>query len=170
MMNILSKKFFLTLVALIAIQAFFITAFIYFLQYSILPLSNDLLSVLREIKIAGNSKNYFINIVKKDIEDDKQEIEAIKNHFFDYRGRAAKQFIIFLEDAAKRNNLSQTIGTLLADNPPMTTISVSGSFSNVMTFLKQMENERILLKVESVSMQASAGKVDATIKVTMPLP
>jgi len=169
-MNELRKNFFITLGSLGLILLVLGGIFAYLLYYQILPLRERLLEVLVAINIAEHRKDYFINIVQNDIEEGKADIESIRSHFFAYTDRSAKEFIVFLESAALRNNLALTISTLPSGEAALTVVSVDGGYSNIMTFLRQLENEKYLFHIDSVALREQGEVLGATIQFSLAKP
>jgi hypothetical protein len=163
----LSRKFYLTLTTVVLFIFALASIFIYLLQFQILPLARDFFSVIETIKIAESKVSYFKNVVAEDMRDAEHDIQSVNDHFFIFTQRTSKEFIIFQENAAKRNNLSLNISSLEAGVPPSTSVLVRGSFADVMKYIMEMENESILIKVEGLTIRDDGDAVSATIQMSL---
>ncbi len=166
----MNTKFYLTLVAVVAGLCICIGAFAFlFLEY-VLPLSRDFALAKRTIAVAESKINSVEKIVAPSIKRAKSDLDAIGNSFYTPTDAAAYDFILFIESLGKENGVVQKILTPPSDISYSASIQVSGRFADVMKFLYALENSSYLVRIDTLSLQASGDAMSANIAVTLQKP
>lgn len=104
--------------------------------------------------------------IEPDLQQNAEEYGNIKNLFFVADIDHSLDFIKFIEEVAKRNSLISTINTAPQASALSAQITVSGAFPNVVRFIREVENDRLLVRISSVSMQLQ-GNVSASMSLSL---
>ncbi len=164
------KHFFITLGGVVIVLAIFFSTFLYFLFGIIVPLSAEFRVVQENIKIAEDRIKDFNGRVAPALARGEHNMTKIEKSFFAYSPDTAKEFIVFLETAAERNNLTYEIGSLPQATSPAISMALSGGFNDTITFLREMENSPIFLAIDGVTLRAVGDKISLSIQMQLPIP
>ncbi|MEK7649637.1 MAG: hypothetical protein AAB367_01575 [Patescibacteria group bacterium] len=164
------KNFFITLGVVILAACVFLGVFLYLFLGIISPLSGEFRLVQENIKIAEERIADFKGRVAPALLREEADMVKIEKSFFVYSPDTAKEFIIFLENASARNNLKGDIGSLPQATSPIVTMNLSGSFRDIITFLREIENGPLLLAINSVSLRGAGESIALSIQMRLPVP
>jgi|GEM_PF-2807754 len=164
------KHFFITLgIAVFAVSIFFGTFFYLFFGI-IAPLSIEFRQVQENIETIEESTKDFRGRISPALTREESDIIKIEKSFFVYSPDTAKEFIIFLETAARRNNLTGEINTLPQANNATASVTVSGNFDDAIIFLREIENGPLLLAIDGISLRAAGDKISLSLQIRLPTP
>ena len=150
-------RFFITLALVVSIVGGLFGGYFYLWQYEVAPLVDRFSATQINIQALNDEDEVF----RKKIEP----LKEVRSLFF--KPEPILDYIIFIETLAKRNNLIHTIGTAPTAGMASSQITVSGSYQNIVRFLREIENDKILVHVQSVALQASGELVTANIFIKM---
>lgn len=168
-MNSFRKNFFITLAAVIVVLSMLSGAFVYLFVGAISPLSAEFHSVQENIKIVEERVADFKGRVAPSLEREEVDMIKIEKSFFVYSPDTAKEFIVFLETAARRNNLTGEIGSLPQATSPTTSMNLTGNFDDVIVFLREIENGPLLLAIDSVVLRGTDKLITLSIQMRLPV-
>jgi hypothetical protein len=158
----MKQKFFIVFGAAFLITAGVCVGYLFLYWYRIAPLLETFGETQREIKITEEQNRFFADAVETDLKKYEDEFDAIKKLYFDKPYEA----IFFFEKAAKRNHLTQTNVTAPTGEPPSMSLTVMGSYANIIRFLQEVENDTILVEINTLLLQGNGESVSANIKAT----
>lgn len=169
-MSSFRKNFFITLGTVVTVLSILFGAFLYLFAGIISPLSAEFRSVQENIKIAEERISDFSGRVAPALEREEADMIKIEKAFFVYSPDTAKEFIVFLETAARRNNLIGEIGNLPQATLPTASMNLAGSFDDIIVFLREIENGPILLAIDDVALRGSGKSISLAVQMRLPTP
>ncbi|MEK7630540.1 MAG: hypothetical protein AAB417_00715 [Patescibacteria group bacterium] len=164
------KNFFITVGTIIVAFGVLFGAFLYLFAGIISPLSSEFRLVQENIKIAEERIADFKGRVAPSLEREEADMIKIEKSFFVYSPDTAKEFIVFLETAARRNNLIGEIGSLPQAISPTASMNITGSFDDIIVFLREIENGPLLLAIDSVALRGTGKSISLAIQMRLPVP
>ena len=147
----LAVQFYITLTGVVLGLFVLIGSFSYLLLSEILPLAESFASTQRDIRVSESKVDYLKKVVEPGVERSTEDLETIKNMFYVPSGEHAYDIILFLEAASKSTGISTKILTPPSDISAIVSIQMSGHFENILKFLRTIENDSRLLRIDALS-------------------
>ncbi|MEK7576655.1 MAG: hypothetical protein AAB482_03085 [Patescibacteria group bacterium] len=154
-------QFFITITIVVFVVGFLFGGYIYFWQYEVSPLIDRFFQTKINIQSLNDQNNAYRVNIEPDFEKNSEDLKKIRSVFF--KPEPVLSYIIFIEMLAKRNTLIHTIISTPTAIAPSSQITVSGTYQNITRFLREIENDSILIRVQSVALQGSGENMSANI-------
>lgn len=138
-------------------------AYWYLLEENITPLSKRFEEIRDAIGTAEYQADFYRRAVEPDFERNRGEFDRIRSVFFTFTNDNAREYIEFLEEQLRRNNLQKRNITLPSTANAITSVQAEGDFLDVIAFLREFENGKHLFQIETVSLTATGVSVQFSI-------
>ncbi len=159
----LHARFYLTLVGVVAGLLVLSGVFSYLLFSEIFPLAESYSSTQRAIHVSESKIDYLKKIVEPGVERSSSDLDTIKSMFYAPSAEHAYDIILFIESAGKSNNVTTKITTPPSDTTATVSVQIAGSFNDIVKFLRAVENDGRLLRVDSVSLAGSGNDLTGSL-------
>lgn len=167
----MKKKFYITFSAFFVIIVLLVTVFFWILWEQIFPNIEELEALARRIDIDNQHIQNYERQIARDLVTHKQSLEDFKSLFLrplaDNDLEGLRRPVVFLQKIAERNHLLLT----LPKSPPTIlkpdiTLSIDGEFMDIVKFLRELENESLLLSIRNVHFRKDGANIHADIDIT----
>lgn len=165
-MSALRKKFFITLSVFILSIGLLVGVFWYLLVGLFFPIADKFSTSQQNIANYERDSKYYRVVIAQDLEESNPYLKKIGGMFYTPSRENGFQIILFFEDAAKRNNVKESINQP-PETVPQVDVQVSGGLNNILTFLREIESDAYLLTVTRFAIAPSGSGYAATISVTL---
>lgn len=163
----IQKKFILTTAGVVLANAALCAVFAYLVFYQIFPLSNKFFEMEKEIRTTEQELRAYRGQILPEYEDAQKDITKIENLFFIANDdKKELELVLFIDEIIKRNNLGQVSitppGALEAGKVGVS-LTVNGSYTNVIRMLRELENERFFITINQLSILANSTQITMSI-------
>ncbi|MEK7643580.1 MAG: hypothetical protein AAB372_04005 [Patescibacteria group bacterium] len=158
-------RFFITLALVVGMVGGIFAGYFYLWEYEVSPLIDRFFQTKVNIQALNDEDEVFRKKIEPDLEKNAEYIKEIRSLFF--KPEPVLDYIIFIETLAKRNNLVHTIGTAPTASNVTSQITVTGLYRDIIRFLREVENDKILIHVQSLALQSGGVNVSANISIKM---
>ena len=161
-------KFYLTLIAVFvglgAAAAALLALFFIYIQ----PLATDFAKIQHDIHVAEGRIDYVKKIIEPGIQRSSKDLQVVQNSFYMPSYSDAYNVILFVESTGTAQNVSAKITNPPSETARMASAKVSGTFGDILKFFRALENSERLIKIDTLSLQASGDTASATFTFTLP--
>jgi len=156
-------KFYIALAAVVGGLLALVGVFSFLLLDQIFPLSGDFASAQRDILISESKIDYLKKVIEPGVERSDADLKVVQSAFYSLSFDDARKAILFVESTGKANNVSAKVTLPPSGTSQTVSAQASGKFSDIIKFIRALENGERLVRIGSISLQGSGGDMSASL-------
>ncbi|MEK7576651.1 MAG: hypothetical protein AAB482_03065 [Patescibacteria group bacterium] len=159
------ERFFKTLAVVVLFVGVIFGNYFYIWRYHVVSLADRFSNAKRNIQELNEENDMYRKNIEPSLLHSAEDIKTARGLFF--KPDPLLDFIYIVETLAKRNNLVHAIAAVPTADTTSSQISVTGSYQNIIRFLREIENDALLIRVQSVALQGSGKEMTANILIKL---